>query len=204
MAITNYTTLKVAIEEWSHRSDVVSLIDDFIDLTEAQLWKHLKIKEMDTRVQSAASTSDRFLTLPSNYLQYRKIVLISGGVYYPLMYKTPEAMQVMSSSGRPKFFTVTSEVEFDRIPDSAYTVEHQYYAKLDSLSSSNLTNAVITNYPSLYLWGGLWHLWAWATDIEKSEHYRNLFFTSISEINKKETASKYGPAPAARVEGSTP
>ncbi len=204
MPVTNYTTLKVSIEDFSKRGDVTSLIDDFIDLTEAKLWEKLRIKEMGVRSTATASITSRFIALPDNYLAHRKMVFTSGTQQFDLDYKTPESMHVQSASGLPKSFTVTSQLEFDRIPDSTYTIENNHYAKLTALSASNLTNAIITNYPELYLWGGLYFLWAWAVDDKKTASYRALFYQAIDEINAQDRKGKHGPAPAARTEAATP
>ena len=37
MAISNYTELKQAIIDWSHREDLDLMIDDFIALAEAEM-----------------------------------------------------------------------------------------------------------------------------------------------------------------------
>ena len=40
-------------------------------------------------------------------------------------------------------------------PNSATTLQVNYYKKLDTLSDSNTTNTILTNYPELYLYGAL-------------------------------------------------
>lgn len=204
MPLTNYTTLKVSIQDWSHREDVQSLVDDFIDLAEEHMWKKLKLRDMETRSQATADTTSRFIALPDNFICHRKMVLISGNKHYELIYRTPESMQVVSTAGLPRFYTVTSQIEFDRIPDAAYTIENQHYAKLTALSSSNLTNAVITDYPSIYLYGALHYLWAWATDAEKSLTYLQLFERAMTDANSEDKRGRYGSAPVAIREGVLP
>ena len=48
MALTNYTTLKAAIANFLARDDLTSEIDDFIDLTEADFNRRLRIRAMET------------------------------------------------------------------------------------------------------------------------------------------------------------
>ena len=47
MALTNYTTLKAAIANFLARDDLTSEIDDFIDLTEADFNRRLRIRAME-------------------------------------------------------------------------------------------------------------------------------------------------------------
>lgn len=202
MALTTYSNLKAAIEDWSHRNDVNSKLDDFIDMAEAEIWNHLRVRDMEARATNTAST--RFLALPDGFLQMRRLQLSSGDNYYDIHSATPESMQITASSGRPKYFTVTTQLEFDRTPDSSYTIEMQYYRKLTALSAGNTTNDILTNYPTIYLYGGLWALYQWANEEERAEYYWNKFLAAIADANAKDKKGRHGPAPRLKIEGSTP
>ena len=47
MALDSYTNLKTAIANFLGRDDLTSEIDDFIDLTEADLNRRLRIRAME-------------------------------------------------------------------------------------------------------------------------------------------------------------
>lgn len=202
MSLTTYANLKTAIETWSKRQDVSTYIDDFIDLAESEIWRYLRIRDMEARA-TASTGADRFLALPDSFIEMRRLKLISGSQHYDVEFSTPEGMQNVSGSGIPKFFTVTTQLEFDRTP-TAYTVEMQYYKSLTALSSSNTTNAVLTRFPSIYLYGALWFLQDWALNPEKSQYYQGLFMQAIASANKQDKAGRYGAAPRMRKEGPTP
>lgn len=202
MALANYTDLKNSIEDWSKRHDVNTLLDDFIDIAEAEMWKMLRIRDMEARATASATT--RFLALPTDFIEMRRLKLTSGSNHYELQYDTPETIKVSGTSGRPQRFTVTTQLEFDRTPDSTYTVEMQYYKKLTALSSSNTTSAILTNHPMCYLFGSLWALHTWARDEGQADYYYSRFMTAVDSANSQYKRGRYGPAPQARVEGSTP
>ena len=202
MSLTTYLGLRDAIESWSHRNDVASRIDDFIDLAESEMLKWLRIRDMETR--STAVTSGRYLALPPGFLEMRRLRMISGAQYFELLQSTPEGMYITQDSGMPKLFTVTSQLEFDRTPDSAYTVEMQYYGKPDALSSTNTTNAILTRYPSIYLFGALWALYQWTLQEDKSEYFYSKFMAAVNSANREDKKGRHGPAPAMRYGGSTP
>ena len=50
MALDTYTNLKTAIANFLARDDLTSEIDDFIDLTEAEFNRELRIRAMETSV----------------------------------------------------------------------------------------------------------------------------------------------------------
>lgn len=202
MSLTTYLGLRDAVESWSHRNDISSRLDDFIDLAESEMLKWLRIRDMETR--STAVTSGRYMQLPNNFLEMRRLRVISGAQYFSLIQTTPEGMYITQESGMPKLFTVTSQIEFDRTPDSDYTVEIQYYASPEALSSSNQSNAILTRYPSIYLFGSLWALYQWSLQEDKSEYFFNKFMAAINSANREDKKGRHGPAPAMRYGGSTP
>lgn len=164
--------------------------------------KWVRIRDMETR--ATAVTSGRYLALPTDFLEMRRIRMISGAQYFEVLSSTPEGMFITQDSGMPKLFTVTSQVEFDRTPDSAYTAEMQYYAKPAALSATNTTNSILTKYPSIYLFGSLWALYQWALQEDKAEYYYGKFLAAVQSANREDKKGRHGPAPAMRYGGATP
>ncbi len=204
MALNNYANLKAAIETWSHRTDISDVIDDFIDLAENKIDHELELLSNEQRATATTATTDRFLALPTSYLEMRRLTIVSGLKNYEIAFQAPEQMSVMNASGRPKYFTVTSQIEFDRVPDSAYTVEMSYYVRLTPLDDTNTTNDVLTNHPNLYLYGALTELFKWAQDQDSAILYEGLFDKEMMKANKQEKRGRYGPGLAMKYEGSTP
>jgi len=200
MALDTYANLKQAIERFSHRTDISDVIDDFIDLAESRIDTRLQLRTNEER--ATASMSGRFLALPDGFLQMRRLT-ITGSPNYEIHYRAPESMPILST-GRPKYYTITSQIEFDRVPDSAYPLEMSYYKVLVPLTSSNTTNDVLTNYPDLYLYGSLAELHRWARDEQTALYYDGIFEKKLIDAQKQERRGRYGAAPAMKQEGSTP
>lgn len=208
MALNNYSNLKAAIIEWSNRDDVSALIDDFILIAEQDMFAHpqfpLQLRQMETRATASASTSSRFLELPDRFINMRRLKINAAGGDCDVTFMAPEQMPLSGTSGQPRFFSVTSQLEFDRVPDSEYTIEMQYFAHPLPLDSTNSTNDVLTNHPTIYLYGALMALSGWAGDFEKEASYKNKFDAAIRGANKEFKQGRYGPAPKIRIEGVTP
>lgn len=204
MSLDSYVNLKASIRNWSHRNDMPdSLIDDFISLTETAMWQLLEIRDMSSRA-TASMGADRFLALPDDFIKMRRLSILTGGRVIDLKYATPESMQVVSTTSQPGFFTVTTQLEFDRVPDSTYEVEMTYFKELTPLSDSNTTNAVLTRFPDIYLSGALHYLFKWGAFESQSQDYLVKFSDAIKRANKQDKKGRYGPAMAGRREGSTP
>lgn len=206
MSLTTYAELKQEIIDYSQRDDLDTRIDTFIDLAEKEMFQNsvevLNVRSAELR--ATASTSGRYLALPDRFLSMRRLRLELNDVSHDMRYRAPEQMTFDSSTGLPSFFTITSQIEFNRTPDFAYTVEMQYLAEFTPLSSSNTTNSVLTDNPTIYLFGALRELFSFTQDMESMQKYEARFINAIRGANKKDKAGRYGPAPAMRIEGSTP
>ncbi len=104
----------------------------------------------------------------------------------------------------PTQFTVTSQLEFNRVPDSAYDIEMQYISDFTPLSDAAPTNQILTDHPTIYLFGALWALNNWAEQETVAARYYQQFNAAIKGANKRAKIGRYGPAPVMRVEGCTP
>lgn len=209
MSLDNYNNLKASIRRQSTRTDMKDDdIDDFIAMAEAEMYSNattpIRFRDMESRQTATLSTSSRFLALPSNFLQMRRLKLNLSGGDTDVKFMAPDQLNLRGTSGVPRFYSVTSQLEFDRVPDSAYTAEMQLYIKLTALSTANTTNAILTQFPTVYLFGSLWALWLQAQEEEKSEFYYGKFINAIRGVINGDRKGKYGSAPFIRLEGSTP
>ena len=216
MALDTYANLKDAIRRHSKRKDATdAFIDDFIDLAEEEIYSNevtqLRIKEMDTRSTATVSITSRFLALPDRFIEMRRFKINAQTDTVPgfahdidIRFRAPDQLLLNNNTDAPGFFAVTSQLEFERIPDRLYSVEMQYFAKETPLSVSNTTNAVLTNYPSIYLYGSLWALWQYYSEEEKAEYYHDKMIGSIRGANKAESKSRFGNAPQIKRERRGP
>jgi hypothetical protein len=209
MALDNYDNFKAAVVRFSGRNDIATeIIDDAINIADSQIYGNpdapLRIRSMETRATAAASTSERFLALPDGFLMMRRLKINNALGDCDVRYRTPEQLPLYGETGIPRFFTVTSQVEFERVPDSAYTVEMQYFKRFDAISDSNQTNDILTLFPNIYLFGALYIINQFAAEEEKAEYYYNKFIQAIAGANHQDRRGRYGSSPIQRIEGVTP
>ena len=204
MALTNYDELVKEIIDWSHRGDLGTKIPDFITLAENAMYSNdkevLTVRSMETI--STALTAGQYLALPDNFESARSVRLVTSDNGGYLKFQAPEQMRKEVSGGRPNFFTVVgNEIQFDRTPDSEYTIEIQYFKKADALTELNQTNEILTSHPSVYLFGALTAVFAYASDVEQQNKYNQMFISAIKGANKADKKGRYGPAPSMSIQG---
>jgi len=209
MALDTYANLKLEIADWSHRNDLNPKIDTFIDLCETEIYinnaEPLEARSAETRAAIATKITDRFVALPTDYQSTRNLrIQITDGESYKMKFRAPAQLNIISAVGMPQFFTITDQIEFDRISDQVYTGEIQYYAEFTPLSASNATNFVLTNWPNIYLFGCLWALNLHTENPAEAGQYYQQFISAIKGANTLENKGRYGPAPVMSVEGTKP
>ena len=157
MAITTYAELKTAIGNWLARTDLTSYYDDFIDLAEARHKRDMRLRAMETRATGSLTADSRLLALPTGFVEARRFIL-TASPRHTLRFVTPDQLTGVynqQTAGKPDFFTVHDQFEFNRPCDSTYAYELLHYAAFTALSDSNTTNWLITNAPDVYLWSCL-------------------------------------------------
>lgn len=199
MALDTLDNLVKELTDYSHRSDLGTKMLDFIKLAEDAMYSNditpLKIRSMET--VSTALTAGQYVELPPNFESARSVRLVIGNSSGKLTFQAPEQMRDITSTGKPLFYTIIgNEIQFDRVPDSDYTLEIQYFRKAQPLTGANQTNDILTNHPSIYLYGALSAVFGYAQDNEQEALYSSKFIGAIAGANKADKKGRYGTAPS--------
>lgn len=201
MSLDTYAGLKQEIADTLDRDDLTSFIDSFIDLAEARHQREIRIREMIVR--ATVSAADRYLALPTGFLQMSMLRLLTNPVTVLAEVSLHEMnRRRQETTGKPIFFTVHEEIEFDRSPDQSYTAEMIYHAKLTALSDTNTSNALLTRAPDAYLYGALGAAAPFLSDDERLTVWAQLYQSAVDALNVMDRR-RAGPL-VSRVAGATP
>ena len=208
MPLDSYNNLKASLTTYTGANNIQVVADDAIDIAESQMYANdkapLRLRSMEQRSTATLSTSSRYLALPDDYLAPRRLTVTVASRECDIKFRAADQLIAVPDSGIPRFYTVTSQIELDRVPDSAYTVEIQYYKKLTALSDANTTNDILTNYPQIYLYGCLHVVNDFSAEEDKASYFEGKFIGAIKGANKQDKKGRYGSAPVMRTEGATP
>jgi len=184
MALTTYTELKTSIGDWLNRSDLTTAIPDFISLAEAQIERTLRTRQMIVRAN--ASFDAQYGAVPSDFLEVKSLKLTSTNPQTPLSFLSIDAldneMTKYTASGKPKFFGVVGgQFRIVPTPDSNYTTELTYYAKLTKLSSSVSSNWLLASSPDIYLYGALLQAAPYLQDDARIQTWATLYERALND-----------------------
>ncbi|PDT47329.1 hypothetical protein CO661_14195 [Sinorhizobium fredii] len=204
----NYSELQTALADWSARSDLTSYIPSFIEFSTAMFnhgqggVKPLRVREM-MAIEDLTPVSS-VCTLPSDYLQYRRVVELASR-RRDLQYVTPTyADQEYSdrASGLSSDFTIIGSSLY-MFPLSSNDIELTYYEAIPNLSDINTTNWLLTKQPNLYLHAGLMQLAMFVKDNDLFSRSAALVTAVIDGLNSSDLMANYAKA-GTRIKGITP
>jgi hypothetical protein len=192
MALTTYAELKTSIGDWLNRSDLTSVIPDFISLAEAQIERTLRARQMIVRAN--ASFDAQYGAVPSDFLETKSLKLTSTNPQTPLEFLSIDALDQKAAeytaSGKPRFFGVVGgQLRIVPTPDSTYTTELTYYAKLSKLSTSNTSNWLLSSSPDIYLYGALLQAAPYLQDDARIQTWATLYERALNDLQTADDRS---------------
>jgi hypothetical protein len=158
-------TLKTAIQDYADNSETsfVTHLPDFIKAAEEKIFKGVDLDIFRKNVTSAFSSSDQFLSVPSDYLASFSLQITTSGSESFLLQKDVNYLReytpASSTTGLPKYYARFDTDNFivAPTPNSNYTLELHYYYRPSSITAGadSGTTWLSTNAPFALLYGSL-------------------------------------------------
>lgn len=142
----NYADLKTNIEDICENSFTDDQLAMFTQQAEQKIYNTVQIPALRKNVTGALTTSNKYLSSPSDFLYSYSLAVIDGdGAYHYLINKDVnfirEAYPTPTSTGLPKHYAYFDENTFivGPTPDSSYTVELHYGYYPESIVTAGTT-----------------------------------------------------------------
>lgn len=176
MAITSYTELKTAIQAWQHRTDLSSVVDDFIDLSEAKFNRKLRTRQQEADFSGTPTSYE--IALPADFLAFRKLWRTADKTTLEL--KPLDVVRWYQEGGESTSYAIGDTL----VTDGTSAVTGVYIGKITALSGANTTNWLLTAYPDVYLFAGLSECAFYVKDKESAAMWTARTDALIAEINR--------------------
>jgi len=191
MAITNYTELQQAVQDWMDRTDIAGNVVDMITLAEARFNRKLKVVE--TNVTLTGSAGSRTIDIAS-YSIVQPVTLKLNDTFqeWDLVPRANGTFDYGDTSARPSVWSIDGDnIVFDVPLDQPYTFRFRYQGRF-ALSDAAPTNWLLTHHPDAYLaasivWGGLF-----TEDDRKISTWKGLLDEAMGEISSVLNQNKRG------------
>ena len=186
-------TLTTAIQDYTDNSETtfVNNIPNFIKASEEKILKSVDLDYFRKNVTSALTTSDAFLTVPTDYLASFSLQITTSGSESFLLQKDVNFLReytpASTTIGLPKYYARFDEDNFilAPTPNSNYTVQLNYFYRPASLTagSDSGTTWVSTNAPFALLYGSLVEAYTFMKgEPDVIQNYNGLFTQYLERV----------------------
>ena len=188
-----YAQLKTAIQDYTDNTETtfVNHLNDFIKASEEKLLKSVDLDYFRKNVTSTLTSSDQFLTVPTDYLASFSLQITTSGSESFLLQKDVnyirEYTPAASTTGLPKYYARFDENNFilAPTPDTAYTIELHYFYRPTSLTAGadGGTTWLSTNAPYALLYGSLIEAYTFMKgEPDVIQNYTNLYMQYLERV----------------------
>lgn len=193
MSFGTYTDLMAEIADYLHRTDLTAKIPGFITLAESEINTDMRMRLMESDQSLTLASGARTVALPARYSEpIRLDLVITGRTNETLRYLSPQQMLIEATAGtacEPQFWTINgANIEFPAPADQAYTLLFRMLADFDIATTS--TNALLTKYPGIYLYGALLQAAPYMVNDDRISTWATMYSNLKAKANKKEARTR--------------
>jgi hypothetical protein len=194
MALATYTDLLASVAAWLNRSDLTTVIPDFVTLAEGRIARDLRLRKQVVNTTLSTVAGVQSVTLPSDFLEAENLSITSTSPNGAQSVVTPEYIDrkypaSANYTGQPLVYTVVGDsMLFGPTPDAVYTVSLDYYQRFTALATAS-TNWLLTNHPTVYLMACLVEGSAYLMDADKAQAYESRYQAAINDLQFRDDAA---------------
>jgi hypothetical protein len=192
MAFTTYTTFVSTVESYLARTDLTTVIPDFVQMAQLRMSRDLRTEAM---LKVATTTpSDNKVAFPSDFLELREMHF-QGNPPIILEFQSPDLFfrnGQTSLSGRSHYFTMLgTEFQFAPSQNSDYTIQILYYAQPTFISTTTSSNLYLAYYPDALLYATLAEAEPYLMNDPRVATWSALYDRAIANIKKSDLGQTY-------------
>lgn len=199
MAISDNATLIAAVQNWTARADLNSVIPDFIMLAEARINRDLKVRQMLSTVGLTASGGS--FPLPSDLISIARVSYLYGGKDVEIA-PMPSAANLNAREGIAYGYVVEGSVAKLIGGSGNEDITLSYYAKIPAVATA--PNWLIINYPDIYLYATLLETAPYIGNDPKIGIWQAGYESAIDSLNRTDSESRFGASPRVRLDHYAP
>lgn len=176
--IEDYGTLKTAVASRANRTDLTTEIPDFIRRAhDVIVGEVVMTGDLTIATQSTA--------LPTGFRDALSVWLVNRPMKQ-LSEASELVTQYISGTGVPYCFRIDTTLKVYPTPQASYDAMIVYRLARDFFDDDTDTNAILTRYPSVYLYGAMAELYRHLLNDTQTDRYELMFRAEIERINAVE------------------
>ena len=188
----NRGELEALVAKYMHRTDLAADIPGFVDLATQRLGRMLKsqVNEISVDHQPTENPSD----LPADFRGMRAVYSLEDRGPVALQSQSISRITRFANSGSPAAYNIQGKQILIK-PFRAGTYELHYFAEPAALGSPSSENAVLDEYPYLYLYASLVEANIFVKDPDQANAMLNILTSEVFDVNAMSGAARAGGNP---------
>jgi hypothetical protein len=193
--VTDYATLQTHIADTLNRTDLTSVVPNFIQQFEAQAKDDFRLRRLTDR--GLVSVSADGLQLPSDLYSLESWYHDGATYFGPITLVGADQIGHLKGShgdsGVPQFAAITAgRVRFAPEPDATYSTKMTYWQQVTTLSASNTTNWLLLDRPDIYIYGSLLESAPYLKDDQRVGLWQALYEARVEAHHKASQDAQFG------------
>ncbi len=192
MAFTTYSSFVTTVESYLARTDLTSVIPDFIQMAQLRMSRDLRTEAM-LKVATTTPTDSK-VAFPTDFLELREMHF-QGNPPIVLEFQSPDLFfrnGQTSLSGRAHYFTMLgTEFQFAPTQNTDYTIQILYYAQPTFISSTTSSNLFLAYYPDALLYATLAEAEPYLMNDPRVQTWSALYDRAIANIKTSDLGQTY-------------
>lgn len=191
MTIVTYAQLQTSIADYLNRSDIsATTVRDFITLAESKINRSARLRDQETTTVITMTTTGAFNSLPSGFIDIIDAYYNSDDVrLVQVSADKLGAVRSGTSSGQPRYFTISNRLDYEVTPAVAYTWTLKYWKKWD-LATNTVTTQLLIDHPGAYLYAALAEAEAWLKNDPRIVTWKAMANEALQEIEDMSSRPK--------------
>lgn len=185
----NYSEIKSAVDQWTHRADLSPMAVTFVQLAEERMNRTLRVNALATTATLTVLSGASSVALPADYQEGRSLTASDG----EWTQCTPEQLEERRAAGSADkayaIFGGSLHLPFAVGSDTALTLA--YWTRVPALSDTNTENWVSTNHPGLYMWLTLAEAAVFVGSAASGSVFEARALQAMRELNDSEVSARY-------------
>ena len=201
MQFDSYSSLKTAIAQYLHRSDLTDQLGGFISLAESEMARMLRPWTLESLSTISLTAEQDTYALPARTKEIKSAHLTGAKATELLKYSPAQIndLYAQSESGTPRHYALEgSNIVVKPTPIESGSLEVLLIRSAAPLSDIDTTNAILQNYPDLYLFGALKYAFVYLRNTNQAAVMNETFMSGIEEANRESRKYKASGVPAGR------
>ena len=192
-----YSGLQASIAGFLHRSDLASVIPDLVSLAEERIARDLRLRSQVTSGSITTTAGQQSAALPTGWLEFENVSIV-GSPNGELNYVNIQHLQTRfpdnGYSARPVVYSIEGQnILLGPVPDAAYTLDVLYYKRLDPLATTP-ANWLLTNHPSVYLFGALAEAQPFIMNDDRVQLWESKYRAAVNDLQAADTRGQFSGA----------